>query len=168
MIYGLIRGSVQPISRVLTARSMAAQPPQRDFLTRLTEPAGENLIDLIFVSDPAERWQKAIERALRPTVVVVGDDPGESLDGNGGPDAWRCANRLRRWTKGVIIHGAGAVPDHYEAVVQCALDVRRLTLIETTSLHACAWAERMACPRSLLVIPRNGLPHPLVKAEALN
>ena len=105
-------------------------------------------------------------RASRPAIVIIGDDPGNA-DGFGGPDHWRCTARLRRWTRAAFVHAAGAEPEHYSAAVMAARRVGRLTLIESTSKHALAWAERLACPRTTLLLPRTGQ-HPICEAEAVH
>jgi len=165
MIYMCAQKHVAQVPGDEAIRFLAARSAQEQFLSTLISPAIADLIDAWFLVDPSVPWPKAIEHARRPTVVIVGDDPGAS-DGLGGPDAWRCVRRLRRWTRAAMIHGAGGQPEHYAEVTRAAMKVGRVALVESTSRHALAWRAAIGCPRSLLLIPREGLSHPLVQAEA--
>jgi hypothetical protein len=134
------------------------------FINPLAVPAEADIIDLVAIADPSTPWPKRIKLLRRPTVLMLGDDPG-SPDGMGGPDAWRCLPQLKRWVRGVIVHGAGGQPEHYAEAVRAARRLGRVAMIESTSKHAVAWARSIGCPRTLLILPRGGL-HPLPLAEA--
>ena len=149
----------------MVAKFMATRPPQDSFLSALIGPGVADVIDVYFVGGPTAPWPKAVECPRRPTVVVIGDDPG-TPNGFGGPDAWRCVNRLRRWVRATMVHGAGGEREHYAEAVRAALKVGRVAIIECTSGHAKAWRERINCDRTLLLIPRDGLVHPLEQAGA--
>ena len=165
MIYMCARNHVLKVPGGDAIRFLAARAPQEQFLSTLISPAIADLIDAWFLVDPSVQWPKAIEHARRPAIAILGDDPGNP-DGLGGPDAWRCVRRLRRWTRAAMIHGAGGEPEHYAEVTRAALKVGRVALVESTSRHALAWRAAIGCPRSLLLIPREGLSHPIMKQEA--
>jgi hypothetical protein len=122
------------------------------------------MIDVVAIADPSTPWPRQLKHSRRPTVVLLGDDPG-TPDGMGGPDAWRCTVKLARWVRAVLVHGAGGAPEHYAEAVRACRKVGRVALIETTSRHAHAWVNRIGCPRTLLILPKTG-PHPLAHAEA--
>jgi hypothetical protein len=155
-----------PAPRALVAEVYARLAPQYRFVSPLVQAAELDTIDLVGLADPAAPFPRSLKHTKRATVALVGDDPGRRL-GLGGPDAWRCAERLRRWCRGVIVHAAGGEAEHYAAAVAGALTVGRLALIETTTHHAVAWAERLACPQTLMIIPSTG-PHPLPGAEVVH
>ena len=134
------------------------------FMGPLAVPAEQDLIDLVGIAEPEAPWPRQLKHSRRPTVVLVGDDPGVP-NGMGGPDAWRCTAKLSRWARAVLVHGAGGEAEHYAAAVLACRKVGRVALIETTSRYAKAWADRIGCPRTLLILPTTG-PHPLVHAEA--
>jgi hypothetical protein len=143
----------------------ARYSPSHAFIAPLAVPAEQDLIDLVGIADPATPWPTRIKHATRPTVILIGDDPG-APDGMGGPDAWRCTRSLGRWARGVLVHGTGGQAAHYAGAVRAARQLGRVALIETTSVHAQAWAERLNCRRTLLLLPRSGS-HPLGAAEAM-
>jgi hypothetical protein len=137
--------------------------PSMQFMNPLAALAEGDVIDLLGIAIPAAAFPKHLKHSRRPMVTLVGDDPG-TPEGMGGPDAWACAHRLSKWARAVIIHGAGGEREHYAAACQAALKVGRVAMIETTSMHAKAWAERLRCPHTLLILPKGGS-HP-VMAEA--
>jgi hypothetical protein len=144
----------------------AALPTDHSFINPLAAPAEGDIIDLLALALPNARWPSEMKHTRKPTVAIGGDDPG-GPEGMGGPDAFRCTRQLSRWARSVIVHAAGGEPEHYAMAVQAVLKVGRVALIETTSMHAKAWAKRMNCPRTLLILPKDG-PHPLPqKAEAV-
>jgi hypothetical protein len=148
------------------AERRAALPSTFLFVSPLARPAEQNLIDLVCIADPKTPWPKQMRHTAGPTVALIGDDPG-TPNGMGGPDAWRCARKLGAWAQAAIIHGAGGEAAHYQAAVDAALLVQRVLFIETTSAHAKAWAERIGCPRTLLILPRSG-PHPVITGETVH
>jgi hypothetical protein len=165
MIYGVGPGGVLAITPSATASFMTTQPSGRQYLSRITSPAGCDILDAYFLVDPAAPWPKPIERALRPVIVIVGDDPG-TADGLGGPSAWRCTSRLRYWPRAAMVHVAAGDDAHYAEVTAAALKVGRVVLVETTSSQAEKWKERLACQRTLMILPRGGV-HPIPTAEAM-
>ncbi len=141
-------------------------PQSHQFIRTLAAPAEGDVIDLVGIADPAAPWPRAMKRTRRPTVVLLGDDPG-APGGMGGPEAWQCAAKLSRWARAVLVHAAGGQPEHYAEATRAALCVGRVAMIESTMTHARAWAERMNCSRTLLILAREGL-HPLPQnAEAV-
>ncbi len=96
----------------------------------------------------------------RPVLVVLGDDDYEA----GGPDGWRCAERVLGWSRQVLIHGAGARAIDYAFLPPVAMLLHRLVLIECASRQvdawhtaAVRWARRADVQR---VIPPDGIQHP--------
>lgn len=71
----------------------------------------------------------------KPALVIIGDDDGADT----GPDGWPVAQRLMRWARQVILHGAGGHPSHYEGAVMAAEVVGRLLLVECSSTTLDAW-----------------------------
>ncbi len=143
----------------VAAERRAALPASSLFVTPLAAAAEQDLINLVGIAEPRTPWPRQMRHTIAPTLCLIGDDP-TGLDGLGGPDAWRCACKLGAWAQAVIVHGAGGEASHYEMAVQATFLMRRVVLIETTSLHAPAWAARIDCPRTLMILP-NGGPHPL-------
>ena len=98
-----------------------------------------------------------------PTVAVIpGDDYTER-----GPEAWPAAKRAIRWAAHVVVHAAGADPEHYHRAIAAALLCRRVLLIECCSATVKAWSALVQAaphrPSVLLVIPDN--PHPVMPAR---
>jgi len=141
-------------------------PASHQFVRTLSAPAEGDVIDLVGIADPAAPWPRMMKHPRRPTVALIGDDPG-APGGMGGPQAWRCATKLSRWAHAVIVHAAGGQPEHYAEATRAALCVGRVAMIETTMTHARAWAERMNCRRTLLILAREGLHPPPQKAGAM-
>jgi hypothetical protein len=105
---------------------------------------------------------KAFIRATsnRPAVMLIGDD--DSMDC--GPSGWAQAERVLRWTRALVLHGAGAEIQHYEAAIMAAELARRLLVIECSTATLGAWATPVeAAPNrvpTLVIRPRGGV-HPL-------
>jgi hypothetical protein len=137
--------------------------PNQQFVKPLARLAEADIIDLLGFAIPAAPFPKHLKRSAKPTVALIGDDPG-APEGMGGPNAWLCAHWLSKWARAVIVHASGGEPEHYAAACQAALRVGRVAMIETTSMHAKAWAERLRCSNTLMILPKDGL-HP-VMAEA--
>ena len=98
----------------------------------------------------------------KPALVIIGDDD----DFPTGPDGWPVAQRLLRWARQVVIHGAGGHPAHYEGAVMAAEVVGRLLLVECGTAHVEAWkaaAQRWAGQAIIQAVQvRDGAaPHPL-------
>ncbi len=101
----------------------------------------------------------------RPVLVVLGDDDYQA----GGPDEWKCAERVFGWSRQIIIHGAAARAVDYCYLPPVAMIVRRLVLVECASRHvddwhaaATRWGRRAAIQR---VIPPAGVQHPAPMAK---
>jgi len=143
-----------------------------DFLARAQAPqlplwraVADRRIALLHIAGPGAKWPaRRIASITRPIVVLVGDDPPPGHDAALGPLGWRCAARLRRWCNWAMVHGAGGEHGHYSAAAQAAEMVGRVALVETSSHKANAWRDFIACPNTLLIVPRDGLPHPTVPA----
>ena len=165
MIIGASSAGCAVIPASVSMAIRASMANSHGFMGPLAVPAEADLIDLVGIADPETPFPRQLKHSRRPTVVLLGDDPGLP-DGMGGPDAWRCTEKLRRWVRAVLVHGAGGEAEHYAECVRAARKVGRVALIETTSRHAQAWARRLACPRTLLILPSMG-PHPLVGAEVV-
>ena len=142
------------------ALALGTLPPKDRFSACLFAAADADQIDLLVLTEAAARWPGRDARiSERPTVALIGDDPG-TRDGLGGPSAWRCAPALRSWRQGVIVHGAGGSPEHYAEAVRAAHMIGRIAFIETTSGNAPSWVDYLACETTLLIKPKGG-PHPL-------
>jgi len=96
----------------------------------------------------------------RPAVTLIGDDDGMDR----GPAGWRLAGRSLRWARAIMLHAAGAEPEHYEAAVVAAEMVHRVLVIECSTATLPDWlALVLALPRrppTLVIRPRGGI-HPL-------
>jgi hypothetical protein len=128
----------------------------------LFRAAADGLICLISIYDPTAPWPAAlIERnAWRPTLVLIGADPGYGQP-DPAPEEWAAANRLRYWCRAAMVHGAGGTADHYREAAGRTLLASRFALIETTSARAHEWAAFLKCPRTQLILPADGAPHPI-------
>jgi hypothetical protein len=141
------------------AKLVAAGAPQLP----LWRAVADRRIALIHIIGPEAAWPSAtLERLPMPLVVLVGADMGAGNDAP--PDKWQCARRLKYWCRAAIIHGAGGKPEHYRIAVAAAEACRRVALIETTSEQAPSWKALIGCPRTLLILPREG-EHPRTPAR---
>jgi len=128
-------------------------------LLPLVRAAADGRISLCVLQTPDARWPARTLAAFRlPVVLLVGDDPGADLAR--GPLAWKAAERLRRWCRWSLVHGAGAEPAHYAAAAEAAAWVGRVALVETSTAHALAW-RRFLGPAGITVLPPDGESHPL-------
>ncbi len=166
MIFAAEPNGITCLPPAFSRRVFAKLPDECAAQIGLTEPAEADLLDLVLIANPSTPFpMRLLRQSDKPFVVLIGDDPG-TPDGQGGPDAWRCAKRIGPWCDAAIIHAAGAERRHYDAAVAGALMMQRLVLVETTARHASAWHECIGCPSSLLILPRDGV-HP-VAAEAVH
>jgi hypothetical protein len=105
---------------------------------------------------------KAFIRATgdRPAVMLIGDDDGMDR----GPSGWAQAERALRWTRALMLHGAGAEIEHYEAVIIAAELAGRMLVIECSTATLGAWVGLVKAapqrPPTLVIRPRGGV-HPL-------
>ena len=101
----------------------------------------------------------------RPSVALIGDDDGMGR----GAAAWRgYAYRMARWASFVLLHAAGALPEHCEGAVCAAEAGARVLVIETCVASAPSWLRVLTAipPRHRLVIwPREGV-HPAPEDRA--
>jgi hypothetical protein len=92
--------------------------------------------------------------------MLIGDDDGM----NRGLSGWAQAERALRWPRALMLHGAGAEIEHYEAAIIAAELVRRVPVIECSTATLGAWATLVeAAPKrvpTLVIRPRGGV-HPL-------
>ncbi len=120
--------------------------------------AADGLIQLVEVM-PGAGLPKALDRAARPLVILVGDDGEMPV----GPNGWRCTPRLRRMARSAIVHAAGGNRTHYENAVAAAVTGGApLALIETTTEHAQAWVKVFLRHPAMLIVPPPGDHHPRV------
>ena len=119
---------------------------------------------LVMIPSAPARWPKKeiAQFGNRPILIVVGADVGEDRDPD--PDQWRCAPELRRWTRAAMIHASGGEADHYRMACSVAERVGRCVIVECTPRTAERWVELLACPRSFVIWPREGM-HPSAPAR---
>jgi hypothetical protein len=67
-------------------------------------------------------------------VVLAGDGSTPSP-----PDAFPQARRLLRWSRFIVLHGAGGLPWHYALAAEATIHWRRVVIVETTSALLPAW-----------------------------
>ena len=60
----------------LAARIRMGLPVDYGFVAPLVIPAETGLIDLVGIADPRTPWPKQMRATTRPTVLLIGDDPG--------------------------------------------------------------------------------------------
>lgn len=103
-----------------------------------------------------------LDRTGFPGLVVLTDDDDTTRL---GPDGWRYAARILRWARGVMLHGTGGQPEHYQMAVEGAQRCGRLVLVETCSTQIDAWAalalRTLAPGRILKIQPPAGGIHPV-------
>ena len=104
----------------------------------------------------------------RPAVVVLQDDDFQAS----GPAGFPVARKALRWGRAFMLHAAGGEPQHYAALVEAALSLRRVVLIETSADRAEGWftfakqATAPRPPRGLVIWPRGNV-HPVVPPGAV-
>lgn len=106
------------------------------------------------------KWSPHDLRTKLPTVVLIGDDHGDSRD----PSAWRCSISAISWARAAIVHGTGAMAWHYAEAVRAAELTGRCLFVETDSDHVAAWLSAIS-PRQipgLSLIPPAGQRHPVM------
>ena len=128
-------------------------------------PVIEALRDGIIAMQFLQRSERAplgdMRRSPLPLLAYVGDDD----DASTGPDGWRPALATIRWARGALLHAAGGEAQHYAQAVLGTLATRRLLLVETSTEHVQAWADALAGVPTLVVVPREGKPHPAHRPE---
>jgi hypothetical protein len=107
-------------------------------------------------------WTPRCLRSSLPTIVLIGDDAGNSRD----PAEWRCSMSVIAWARCAIVHGTGAQASHYREAIRGAQRLGRCLFIETDSAHVPGWVDTIL-PRGiplLQFIPPSGRVHPAVEA----
>ena len=141
---------------VACARLASMRAPQLP----LYRAAADGRVRIINVCAADAAWPTAmIAKSTGPTAVVVGADQGAGDDP--GPHKWRAAKGLRRWCAAAIVHGAGGETGHYRLAVDAAETFQRLALIECTADQVQPWTAFLGCPRTLMIVPRDGV-HPVM------
>lgn len=128
----------------------------------LFRAGADGLLALVVIHNQYAAWPTAlIERnAGRPTCVLIGGDPGAEHP-DPPSDAWACARRLKYWQpRAALIHGAAGEADHYRQAAAATVAATRVAFIETTSRRAQEWADFLRCPRTLILLPSDGV-HPV-------
>jgi hypothetical protein len=162
LLIAVTQAGALPLTPREASRAIAVLPPEYNFNLPMARAAVADEIDVFGFGCPDARWPgRTLRLATRPTILLIADDPG-TPNGQGGPTAWTCTDALSRWCNAVMIHASGGEAAHYAEAVRAARLVGRLALIETTTLHAKAWASAINCPNTLLILPRDG-EHPVAK-----
>ena len=105
-----------------------------------------------------------LKRYSCPVLAVIGDDDHH----NSGPAGWVCAQRVIRWARGVMIHGAVGTVASYKIAVSGAEHFGRFVLVETGSEHTTQWVAAAGAKAKLGIVCSDG-PHPTTPAmEAMN
>jgi hypothetical protein len=141
----------------------SSQPAGQGFAVMLRAAAAKRIRPTAILNRRAVWTPRALKSSL-PTVVLIGDDAGDSRD----PDEWRCAISAIAWAKAAIVHGTGAQTWHYAEAIRAAKLMGRCLFVETDSAHAPAWAAAIQ-PRGipgLSIIPPNGGVHPVEVVRA--
>jgi hypothetical protein len=157
---------MNPIAQFTTAAELDAVTSHLaimgfGFTAELSRAARLGIINVVFLQPHASVPIGMLKRSQRPTVVVIGDDPG---DAGLGPSGWGAPQRLLKWSRCVVLHAAGGTVQNYRVVVDLTLRSRRLLLIETTSARQAEWASALLAARPrpvpfLSIIATDGL-HP--------
>ena len=135
-------------------RHIAAQ--LGDFAMPLVNALADGQITLVIPTRRDRAPLDAMRRATRPVVVLIGDDDYAST----GPNGWRCAQKVTRWARAALVHGAGGERQHYEAAIMGAEAHGRFVLVETSSAYALPWLMLLSGKPVLTIVPKGG-PHPL-------
>lgn len=106
-----------------------------------------------------------MERDRKPLLVGLNGDGG----GPATPDAFPQAQRLMRWARCIVLHGAGGEAVHYQCAVEAARVVGRVLIAETTATVLPDWVALKAqiVPKTpgLVIAARDGL-HPVETVPA--
>jgi hypothetical protein len=121
----------------MTARAIAAG---YGFVGEITNAVRQGRVNALFVQPSAPAPMARLKRSQRPTIVVVGDDPG--TDGF-GPDGWVATKKLLRWTDYAVLHAAGGSVETYRKIVTLTVHWRRLLLIESSTAREAEWARAL-------------------------
>jgi hypothetical protein len=142
------------LAKAAVAAEQAGQPGVAELMREVRRGG----LAVFFSSDRQQVVTLAeLNQAVRPTVVVVGDDDYQST----GPSGWRCSAVVSEWAAAAVVHAAGATAESYSEAVRAARLLGRAVLIETDTAHAEEWALVFEPKRVLLVLPKTG-PHPIL------
>jgi hypothetical protein len=153
---------VTPGQRLDDAVAWATCRPGYESLGVLFRAVAEQRIGLTLIFDHRAAWTPRSIASKIPRVVLISDDREQSR----GPEEWRCAISAITWARTAVVHGAGAEIEHYSTAVLSAEITGRCLFVETTSVHAPAWAAAIE-PRGvpfLVIVPGDGGVHPVVEA----
>ena len=112
--------------------------------------------------DPRQaNWRTFTERSAgRPAIALIGDDDGIGC----GPAGWPSAGLAVRWARAILLHATGAELWHYEGAILAAQNVRRLLIVECTSVGLDEWTSFIQAvphpPGILTMAPPPGQRHP--------
>ncbi len=141
----------------------ASGRPDGAGFTELLRATDAGRIALVAVLNRRAVWTPRDLKSSLPTIVLIGDDAGDSRD----PSEWRSAISAIAWARCAIVHGTGAQQWHYLEAIAGAEMKRRCLFIETNSAHVGAWMAALA-PRQiqvLSIIPPGGQTHPILARE---
>ena len=127
----------------------------------LLEAGKAGSIGLVYMTDRmAPLPLGRMRRAERPVMVLIGDDGDDPT----GPTGWACAKQVTQWASGAIVHGADAMPSHYEMAIEGTLTCRRFLVIDTASRHIEGWLDLLSHVQDqvLLIVPNDG-EHPVAQ-----
>jgi hypothetical protein len=153
------------VSRVLSAAEIGRLVDVTAQLGPWAMPVVEALKSGIIAVQFLHRTGRAplgdMRRSTLPLLAWIGDDDDEPT----GPDAWRPALAAIDWARGAMLHAAGGEATHYANAVLGTLATGRLLLIETSTAHVEAWAAALRQTPTLIIVPRDGKPHPIYRPE---
>jgi hypothetical protein len=138
----------------------ASTQPGAEGFTELLRATAAGRIALTAIMHRKARWSPHDLTSRLPTVVLIGDDKGNSRD----PADWRCSMAAIAWARAAIVHGCGAERWHYGEAIKAAEVTGRCLFVETDSDHVAAWVSAIAprnIPPGLSIIPREGQKHPI-------
>ena len=102
-----------------------------------------------------------MRRSPLPLLAWIGDDDETPT----GPDGWRPALAAIHWARNAMLHAAGGEAVHYSSAVLGTLATGRLLLVETSTNHVQGWAAALGQTPTLVIVPREGKPHPVDRPE---
>jgi hypothetical protein len=146
------------LARLVVAAEQAGQPGYAELLREVRHGG----LALIGGFDRHAAMTVAdLNRAARPTVVLVGDDDYQST----GPRGWSSATTIADWAECAVVHAAASTAVSYAAAAAAARLRGRAVLIETSTAFAYEWEALFSRKHVLLVLPKNGRPHPVMPAR---
>lgn len=150
--------------RLTQAIAWASSRPDGAGFAELLRAVDAGRIALTAILNRRANWTPRMLQSRLPTVVLVGDDHGDSRD----PAEWRCSMSIIAWARACVVHGSGAEAWQYASAVVMAELTGRCLFVETDSAHAPAWAAAIKPRRipGLAIIPPGGGVHPIPAREA--